>query len=162
MDYNTLNKINDDKSLLLDNEKQLDQVESKFEKEKSQNFPLTNNNQNQSPDEILGFDTFFMIRCFITILAITMLSLNSIFGFFLPHNNIDCLVDKVHILFGGINEYFHSHTTARHGLIIISSICVDFIALFTSIHWTCYGKSWRIMIGLILFYVFRSLIQVIY
>jgi hypothetical protein len=161
MDLNTLEKRLDDQTLLLDKEINIikEEIQTEKQKEKNQNSPSSNNNQ--SPDETLNFDTFFMIRCFLVLLGITFLSLNTIFGFFLPHDNVNCLVDKVHILFGGINEYFIHHNTARHFLIIMSSICVDFIAVFTCIHWTCYGKSWRIMLSLVLFYGFRSLVQVI-
>ena len=150
MNYNTFEKKQDEKSLELD-------------KEMSENLiqPKENPTSILEENEILTFDTFFMVRCFIILVAITFISLNTVYGFALPGNNIDCMMDKIHDLTDGINKFFQKNVQARHALIIISSLFVDFLALFTSTHWACYGKSWRIIISLVLFYGFRALIQVI-
>lgn len=172
------NKKNDKITLMLDNEHknkinnpEKEKDENK-EKENLQNFQSTDSltslstnnctNEIQSSDEVLNFDTFFMIRCVLVAIAITLLSLNAIFGFLMPHYNINSIEDKAHIAFGGINEYFLSHNVARHALIITSSIFVDFISIATMVHWICYGKSWRLLVSLVLFYGFRSLVQVFF
>jgi hypothetical protein len=120
-----------------------------------------NNNDKYNENEILNFDTFFMIRWFTVLAGITLISLNTIYGFVLPNNNINCIMDKIHDLTYDFNKFFNENVEARHALIIISSLCVDIISLFTSFNWACNGKSWRIIISIILFYGFRAFIQVI-
>ena len=111
-------------------------------------------------DEILNFDTFFLIRSFIVLIAITFIALNTVYGFALPNTKINCIDDKIFNLTQGINAFFKENVSYRHALIILSSLFIDFSVIFTTIHWACFGKSWRIILALIIFYGFRMLIQV--
>ena len=142
MNYKTLEDNQDEKSLILDK------------------YQDNNNQPKNQDDEPLIIDTFFLIRCFIIIFAISFITLNTVYGFALPSNNIECLIDKVHDFLGGFNRFFHDNINARHALIITSSLFVDFNALFIAAHWACYGKSFRVIISLIIFYGLRAIIQV--
>jgi hypothetical protein len=167
MNYDTFDKRKNDPDpegeLLIKNK----QIREKEQDNQNQNADCSinrneiDNDNDNNENEILNFDTFFMIRCFTVLLGITLISLNTIYGFVLPNNNIECIMDKLHDLTSNFNKFFHENIQARHFLIIISSLCVDTISIIASINWACYGKSWRIVTTLVLFYGFRAIIQVI-
>ena len=48
----------------------------------------------------------------------------------------------------------------KNALLIFSSICVDILIISMFIYWVLWGRSWRIVFALTIFYTFRSIVQV--
>jgi len=111
-------------------------------------------------EEKLKYDSFMTIRFALMIFGMLFLSLNTIYGFALPHGNVECLLDKSFEATAGINKYLHDHVMPRHILIATSSIFVDGLILYMSFYWCLYGKSWRMIVSLAFFYSFRGSLQV--
>jgi hypothetical protein len=121
----------------------------------------TNHENRQRNSSItIQFDLFTFIRGALIITALLAIVLNSIYGYALPHGNVDCLLDKTFEATAGINEYLKDHKGVRNALLIFSSLCVDLMILSMFFYWFLWGRSWRIVFALIIFYAFRSLVQV--
>lgn len=118
----------------------------------------------QQTNEIdhVHFNLYFFIRSFLIVIMVALISLNTVYGFALPHGNVKCLEDSLFTLTEGFNKYFHQNTTVRRMLIIVSSFCVDFMVLYMCVIWCLWGKSWRIIVSLFCFYFLRGIVQVIY
>jgi len=126
---------------------------------------LGHNNENivnteENLNNQVSFNLYFFIRSFIVVIIITLISLNTVYGFALPHGNIQCIEDKVFIATEKVNKYFYNNATARHILIIFSSLCVDFAVIYMCVIWCLWGKSWRVFVALFGFYMLRGIIQV--
>jgi hypothetical protein len=117
-------------------------------------------NPSDQLEERVKWNFFTFTRSSIVSLAIIALILNGIYGFALPNGNINCILDQTFELTSGLNTFFADNMKARHVLIALSSLCVDFVLLYLMIHWALYGKSWRPFLCLIVFYLFRGLTQV--
>jgi hypothetical protein len=111
-------------------------------------------------EQNINFGGFMIIRFTIVFLGLAAVCLNTIYGFALPHGNIECLLDKSFEATAGINKYLHDNVTARHVLIAVSSFCVDFVIVYMSFYWCFYAKSWRVVTALAVFYGFRGCVQV--
>jgi hypothetical protein len=107
-----------------------------------------------------SLDMYTFIRGSLITVILTVVMLNSIYGFALPQGNVECILDKSFIYTEGINTYLKHNSYARHLLLIISSLFVDVIITVSFFTWVFYGKSWRLLISLLVFYTFRSLVQV--
>jgi len=116
--------------------------------------------QDQIEEDTIYFNLYFFIRSFLVILGVALISLNTVYGFALPHTDIKCLDDKLFTATESVNKYFSDNVTARHILLILSSLCVDISVIYMFAIWCLYGKSWRILISLFGFYTFRGIIQV--
>jgi hypothetical protein len=114
----------------------------------------------QNNSNAIYLDRFTFVRGSLVLVALFAISMNSIYGYALPHNNVECLLDNSFELTAGINAYLKDHIRVRNGLLIFSSICVDSLILIMFIHWVAYGKSWRVVIALFTFYTFRAMVQV--
>ncbi len=112
-------------------------------------------NENQ-----VNFNLYSFIRIFLVVIMISFVSLNTVYGFALPHGNIQCIEDRLFILTENINKYFYNNAAARKFLLIVSSFCVDFSMLYMMVIWCLWGKSWRIIGALFCFYSLRGIIQV--
>lgn len=108
------------------------------------------------------FNLYFFIRSFLVVIMIALISLNTVYGYALPHGNVKCIEDRVFIATENLNKFFHQNATFRNFLIIVSSLCVDFSVLYMCVVWCLWGKSWRITVALFCFYMLRGLVQVIF
>jgi len=140
--------------------------EEKNIKEKNNLFPNQGKKRKQNldveinEDDELNFNVYFFIKSCLVVLSIALISLNTVYGFALPHSNIRCFDDKVFVATEKLNKYFNKNTQSRNFLIIFSSLCIDFSAVYMCIIWCLYGKSWRIFTSLFFFYLLRGVIQV--
>jgi hypothetical protein len=129
--------------------------------DKSEKF-INNNNQNNQPDSEFKLNKFFLIRGFLVISGLSIVILNTVYGFVLPNTNVNCLDDKAFEITADINKYLQDNITPRHIIIAVSSFCEDFIIIYISLHWIFYGKSWRLIASLISFYFLRGCVQSIF
>ena len=130
-------------------------------------IPITDKKEEISPqinqtNEInhINFNLYFFIRSFLIVIIITLISLNTVYGFALPKGNVKCMEDRIFMATESINKYFNHNVIERHFLIIVSSFCVDFIVLYMCVIWCFWGKSWRIIVSLFSFYMLRAIVQV--
>lgn len=139
--------------------------------QENQNAYLSESERKFTPDESsaedlsylpeIYFDTYFFIRTFLIFLGITLICLNTVYGFIMPQNDIPCLVDMLHVVTNGLNQYFLKNIGVRNAMLIFSSFCIDFSALFMAFNWALRGNSWRIVFVLFIFYSLRGIVQVI-
>jgi len=61
-----------------------------------------------------------------------------------------------------INSFFATNIEYRNILLITSSLCLDLSLIYILILWVSYGKSYRFLVSLSLFYALRSSVQVKY
>ena len=116
---------------------------------------------NSEDDSDNNANCYIYLRALLFMISLVCIFLNTIYGFALPHGNIECLVDQSFEYTKGINEYFKYHIGIRHSLMILSSMLLDFIVVYMAILWVIKGKSWRLYIALLVFFSFRYCIQVI-
>lgn len=147
-------------------------INNNFNNQQQENNFL-NSNKDKKEEEIslqkkqekeidhVHFNLYFFIRSFLVVIMIALISLNTVYGFALPHGNVKCLEDRLFIATENINKFFINNASARHFLIIMSSFCVDFSMLYMCVIWCLWGKSWRIFASLFCFYMLRGIIQVI-
>lgn len=124
------------------------------------NFHDFNNEVNQHTHSHPQFDINFYVKLAIAIAGLTTIFLNTLFGFLFPHGNVECMEDRLFNASKPINDYFRENLIYRNGLLIVSSMCIDLSLIYTLTIWVLYGKSYRFLVSLCLFYGLRSLIQV--
>ena len=121
----------------------------------------TNNSNNEfNQDTQINFNLLFFIRIFLIIFALSLVTLNTVYGFALPQGNLECFEDKLHIFTSDLNSFFLTHISSRNVLLIFSSLCVDISIVTMGVLWLLYGKSWRILVSMVFFYVLRAIVQV--
>lgn len=94
-------------------------------------------------------------------LIIFILSLSFLIAgrFTVPDNEPSCIFDRVQMWLLDVNYFILHNTVWRNTMQIICSSFMDVMFLTTSGYWVLYGKSGRLMISTIFFYVVRALIQ---
>jgi hypothetical protein len=90
---------------------------------------------------------------------LTVVFLNCIYGFGLPSSEIECIEDVSHKYTENINTYMHENKNVTNAITIFSSICIDIIMVSMSVHWVLQSDSWRLIVCLVHFYLFRGFIQ---
>jgi hypothetical protein len=117
-------------------------------------------NKDISDKDKFNCNRWTIIRSVFVIISLTVVALNTFYGFVLPHGNVECFLDRAFEFTSGINDYFSKNNAALHILLAISSFFVDLVVLYTAFYWCLYGKSWRLILSLSCFYALRSCIQV--
>ena len=107
-------------------------------------------------------DLFLLIRIMLIVVGMTLIILNSFYGFFLPHGNVKCFEDSLLNSTKFLNDFFKNNILYRNILLIFASFCIDLSTIYISAHWAIYAKSWRFIVALGLFYSLRSAVQVNY
>jgi hypothetical protein len=102
------------------------------------------------------------IRAGIIALALVGIILNVIYGFVLPHSEVDCILDYTFIYTSKLNSFFANEQAARNFLLIFSSLCVDLVLVTVGIMWIAFGKSWRFFISLVTIYLFKCLVHFLF
>jgi hypothetical protein len=87
--------------------------------------------------------------------------INSFTAAILPDKKTDCIYDALHNSTSSINSYFQTHVDERDILLICSSLLIDMLLLSFAFRFSVLGTTWRPIIWLIIFYMTRSVVQVI-
>jgi hypothetical protein len=106
--------------------------------------------------------TFIIIRATVVLVGLTGVVLNSIFGFVLPNTNVSCIMDYSFEWTASINSFFAKDQYSKFLLLILSSICVDLVMVMLGLFWVMFGKSWRVILSLAIFYFSKFIIQFIF
>jgi hypothetical protein len=104
-------------------------------------------------------NTAFYIRLGIGITLFVLAVINAITGIGITKEEADCIKDKSHIAFTGLNLFFQEHILFKNLLTIINNFIIDISIIFTSYYWIMYCKSWRLIIHFILFISLKLLCQ---
>lgn len=108
-------------------------------------------------------DRSFTVKATFIAVFGTFLILNGIFGIVMPRNpNIDCVDDKLMTLTDSFNSFFANNNAGRHALIIIGSLSVDIVFVFTVLYWVLFGKSWRLMVTYLMFSIVKVFSQAVF
>jgi hypothetical protein len=139
--------------------KRKDQKQNNIKKNKEESDSENSlTNLNEIPSK---YDLNFFVRLVLSILAMSMIFLNTIYGFFFPDRVVDCMEDKLFDWTESLNTYFSINIQHKNLLLIISSLCLDASELYLIYLWTFQGKSYRFCASLSIFYALRNFIQVI-
>ncbi len=131
----------------------------------SQNNPdesLSGDRENELQQRDNTRTIFVIVRASVVTLALTGVILNTIFGFVLPNSNVSCIVDYSFSWTSSINTYFMNDRYGKFVLLIFSSLCVDLVMVVLGLIWITFGKSWRVIITLIIFYFFKLILQLMF
>lgn len=88
--------------------------------------------------------------------------LNCKYGFMLPSNDIDSVLDYSFYYTNDINIYLRENQTIKNCLIIASSFFIDGVVIMASYYWLYKTKSFRFIISLLVFFLIRYLTQSIF
>ncbi len=138
-----------------------DNRRSLIEENKSERLEPNQMPSQDQPDGVT-FDFWFWIRAVLILCGLAFVMVNAVYGFVMPNTNVDCLLDKAFEITSGFNKYLQDNATPRHVIIAISSLCVDFVIVYMSIHWAFWGRSWRMVFAIVIFYMFRAAVQNIF
>jgi len=101
----------------------------------------------------------FWARFVVCLGGVIFLSVNSITTFAIVNEDITCIVDKVQNATTAINEFFKENVVFRNVLMIIVSLMLDFSIFIMSYCWIIYGKNWRPILTVFMFYVLKIICQ---
>jgi len=77
----------------------------------------------------------------------------------LPDHNVSSTVDTLMDALAGVTEYLIGHPQLRAALLICSSLFMDAVYITTGYYWISYGKTSRLLMSILIFYVIRGLVQ---
>jgi len=136
------------------------------------NIPPDLNSEHNSPQLVVPVNqpieekeslisNWTLFRGGLILIFIVIISLNSIYGIFLSHGDVECILDMSFEKTKGINTFFTNNVNYKNYLLIFSSLCVDINLIVMAVLWVVKGKSWRCMLALLMFYGSRAFCQVI-
>ena len=76
----------------------------------------------------------------------------------LPVKPVPCIEDSVFEWFKGVNHYFKEHPGGKHAWMIICGLMMDAMVVWLFARWAIFGKTWRLFIAYIMFYVLRVIV----
>lgn len=102
------------------------------------------------------------VKLGIVVVTIIFLVINAIYAFALPSEGPECMQDLVMDWTTPINNFLNDNEIALNVIEIISSFCIDVIALTGMYFWIFHSKSWRIVVCLAIFYGYRAFNQLVF
>ena len=93
--------------------------------------------------------------------ALTLLTVASLTQSFLVADHVKCIRDTSFEFTQGLNNYFAMNPSVKHGYTIFCGLLMDTMVLFLLFRFAFYGKTWRLIATLFVFYLVRLIIQVI-
>ena len=106
-----------------------------------------------------SFFPWVYIKTLLIVTVLSILALNTIYGFAMPKGEVACIDDKVFTLTSSLNSYFAVHKLQKNIMLITSSLLIDVLIIITALHWIAYSKTWRLPLSLVTFYLFRGIVQ---
>lgn len=100
-----------------------------------------------------------ILRILIALVAAVALAAASFAPGMLPAENIECIQDQFFITTESINKYFATHVEVKNWFLIVCSLFMDITMIVGIFMFVVRGKSWRLPIALIMFYLLRMLVQ---
>jgi len=95
------------------------------------------------------------------IVAFTLvMTLAALGGAFLVADPIECIEDRIFQATAVFNNFFATHETAKFTFMIICGLMMDTMVLTQFYRFSMFGTSWRFLMCLGTFYVFRCICQV--
>jgi hypothetical protein len=101
----------------------------------------------------------FWPRFVVASAALIFIGANSLTNFAVVNDDPECIVDKLFDMTVGLNTYFKDNVIQRNILMIVVALILDFSIFMTSYCWIMYGKTWRPLVSLGLFYILRCICQ---
>lgn len=75
------------------------------------------------------------------------------------YEKVSGIKDVVLMFTKPLNEYFKQHIDLRNMMLILCSTQIDVMTLVSFYRFIRYGTSWRFVLAMMVFYVFRSYVQ---
>ncbi len=102
------------------------------------------------------------MRTSIVVVFTVFMTLAALGGAFLVADPIDCIEDRVFDFTAGLNEFFYTHQQAKFTFMIICGLMMDIMVLTQFYRFAMFGTTWRFLICIGFFYIFRFICQVRY
>ena len=93
------------------------------------------------------------------ILFVTCLSFLFLGRSTIPDHDVKQIDDRLMDLFDGINEYIRQNQTLQDAMLIICSLFMDIMFFSTGFYWVFKGKSSRLVVTTLSFYLLRIAVQ---
>lgn len=103
---------------------------------------------------------FLVFKIISVMIGIALLVINACLN--LSIRTTDCILDSFQDWTASINTYLVSHKLPRDILIAFASFLIDFNVLIVCLRWVLFGKSLRLFLVIIVFYLFRGICQRIF
>jgi len=104
----------------------------------------------------------FWPRLLISSATLIFIGANSLTNFAVVNEEPECIVDKLFDLTIGLNTYFKDNIAFRNALMITVALLLDLSIFLTSYCWIMYGKTWRPLLTLSMFYILRYICQSVF
>lgn len=98
-------------------------------------------------------------RFIVCFLFFSFILTNTVFEFGVTQDQPKCIEDKAHIVLKDVNEFFRNNKNIKNTIFIASNAILDVSTIFMGILWLSFMKKSRILISIILFFVFKIFIQ---
>lgn len=142
------------------NQKNENETIKKPKTQNNPNFPNRTVADSQSTNSQLEINANFFIKLIIAFGGLLTIFINTIYGFLFPHGNVGCMEDLLFENSKFVNDFFAANTKYRNFMLITASFCIDASLIYILVIWVSYGKSYRFLVALSVFYGLRSSVQV--
>lgn len=100
------------------------------------------------------------MRTSIVVLFTVLMSLAALGGAFLVADPIECIEDRIFDFTASLNTFFATHQSAKFTFMIICGLMMDIMVLTQFYRFAMFGTTWRFLISIAIFYIFRFICQV--
>ncbi len=101
----------------------------------------------------------FWPRFAISSATLIFIGANSLTNFAVVNDDPVCIVDKLFDISANINTYLKDNVVPRNILMIVVALILDISIFMLSYCWIMYGKNWRPLLTLAMFYLLRVICQ---
>ena len=122
-------------------------------------FDKDNNSDESSKTWLSSPKVQLALRVVMILVAVIALSLASFAPGMLPEEHITWIKDEFFTHTESINQYFGDHPKVKNVFLIFCSLWMDITMVTGMVVFVIYGKTWRLPIALIMFYLLRMIIQ---
>jgi hypothetical protein len=105
---------------------------------------------------------FFYIKISISIFVFSVSLINSLTEMLVPEDEPVCIEDKTHNIFNYFNSVLKLHGFVKKIILVINGLAMDSCLISLVYAWITYGKSWKPVMRISLFLLFKFLLKNIF
>ena len=99
------------------------------------------------------------MRTSIVVVFTLVMTLAALGGAFLVADPIECIEDRIFDATAGLNTFFATHQSAKFTFMILCGLMMDIMVLTQFYRFAMFGTTWRFLICIGVFYIFRFFCQ---
>lgn len=94
------------------------------------------------------------------VLLLAVLTIATLSQDFLMAERVHCIEDKFFVWTKPLNTFLTDNIPLKHAFMIICGLLMDIMVLVSFYRFALKGSTWRFPLSLLMFYVFRGIMQV--